>query len=269
MQYVYLFLALVYISAVFGQDILGNPWDTPANATEADENESQFQQRLLGGTQVFLRETSWSLGSALGATTYTRSDMDGTGAFWNVVNGVAGVWIDVRQTRPAYTADELLQAGATLSNNRLVYNLTYVNQYPGLEIIHAHGQQGSYKFDGTPLLSAMPISSGESTTYTYDIDVTTNSGTYFLHSHWGMSAVQGMSAPLIIQADVNASYPLASRVNNPDIQEVLMYLEDWCLVYTNADDAETPGDTETEALTTDRFICQDPMLAYRAVWGEW
>lgn len=226
---------------------MDNVFDVASDASIADQQMTAFAKRLDGPTRVFLRQASWQSSANLGGISYTRSDMDGLGSFWRTQNGVGGVWIDLRTANPKYTPEQLSLAGAIWNKetNELTYNLTYVNQHDDFDIVHNHGQLVDYRVDGVPLLSALPIHPGQSEVYTYKIDLTVNSGTYFIHSHWGMKAVLGMSAPLIIQADVPTSHPLATTLNDPFIQEILIYLEDWCLVFTNADD-DTSQNTAAE-----------------------
>lgn len=288
-----------YLANVANANI-SNSYDTIVNASQADENLMNFVNDVsaLSPCILYLRDGTFhvepsfdALMSAGGnpATTaaalassyvYKRFDVLGSGTCWQEVGGVWTVVIDLRPLSSAYnqasglanpTAADWAAQGITINANGTVsYNITYVNQHDGLEIMHNHGQLGGWWVDGVPYLSANPLNSGETQTYTYTIDPKTNSGSYFLHSHYDFNAVQGMSVPLLIQNVVDSSYTYASVLNSNSTQEVVMYIEDFCLVYTNSDDALTGGDNYTDYHTVrDPRICERPNLAYRAVWGEW
>ncbi len=129
--------------------------------------------------------------------------------------------------RSLYPTDAQLASIGLIFNNaaaRLSYNLTFRNDATtSFDLIHAHGVLASdWRVDGVPLLTDMPLAPGESRTYTYSVDLSKNSGTYFMHSHWGFGSMLGMSAPLVVNWDAPATYPLKTQLDDAATLDVPM-----------------------------------------------
>jgi FtsP/CotA-like multicopper oxidase with cupredoxin domain len=77
------------------------------------------------------------------------------------------------------------------------FHVELVNQLPVPTSIHWHGLILPNLMDGVPYLTQEPIPPGGS--YKYDFSLT-QSGTYWMHSHYGLQEQQLTSAPMIIRA---------------------------------------------------------------------
>lgn len=77
------------------------------------------------------------------------------------------------------------------------FHVELVNQLPVPTSIHWHGLILPNVMDGVPYLTQEPIPPGGS--YKYDFPLT-QSGTYWMHSHYGLQEQQLTSAPMIIRA---------------------------------------------------------------------
>jgi FtsP/CotA-like multicopper oxidase with cupredoxin domain len=81
--------------------------------------------------------------------------------------------------------------------------------------IHWHGMLLPNNQDGVPYVTQLPISPGEKYSYSYRIK---QSGTYWMHAHYGLQEQKLLSAPLII-------YDRSAQ--NPAVQEAVMFLSDF------------------------------------------
>jgi len=76
------------------------------------------------------------------------------------------------------------------------FHVELVNQLPVPTSIHWHGLILPNLMDGVPYLTQDPVSPGGS--YKYDFPLK-QSGTYWMHSHYGLQEQQLASAPMIIR----------------------------------------------------------------------
>src|SRR5207253_5104211 len=60
---------------------------------------------------------------------------------------------------------------------------------------------------------------------------------------------------------------LAPRINSA--QEVVLFLEDFCLSFTDADDAGADADKADENELRDPRLCENPFIVYRQLFAEW
>jgi len=146
--------------------------------------------------------------------TYNRYSISGYGPFWKEDFGIGYLFINT-------TTELLFHQDYEAHTYEIQY---YNNLTDSPEIIHAHGQQPSYKFDGVPYLQAAPIPPQSATIYTYSVKqlVTTN----FIHSHYGFHHQNGMSTPLILWSPLPLNYPKADLYNTA--KDVIMFIEDGC-----------------------------------------
>src|ERR1700677_409991 len=77
------------------------------------------------------------------------------------------------------------------------FHVELVNQLPVPTSIHWHGLILPHSMDGVPYLNQNPIPPGDSYHYEFSLK---QSGTYWMHSHYGLQEQQLTSAPLIIRA---------------------------------------------------------------------
>src|SRR5271167_3497829 len=77
------------------------------------------------------------------------------------------------------------------------FHVELVNQLPVPTSIHWHGLILPNLMDGVPYLTQEPIPPGGS--YKYDFPLK-QSGTYWMHSHYGLQEQQLASAPMVIRA---------------------------------------------------------------------
>jgi FtsP/CotA-like multicopper oxidase with cupredoxin domain len=77
------------------------------------------------------------------------------------------------------------------------FQVELVNQLPVPTSIHWHGLILPHSMDGVPYLNQDPIPPGDSYHYEFSLK---QSGTYWMHSHYGLQEQQLTSAPLIIRA---------------------------------------------------------------------
>lgn len=47
-------------------------------------------------TEIFLRETTFSVGPSFGDYSYHRLELQGLGSLWKQNSGIGGIWIDLR-----------------------------------------------------------------------------------------------------------------------------------------------------------------------------
>jgi FtsP/CotA-like multicopper oxidase with cupredoxin domain len=77
------------------------------------------------------------------------------------------------------------------------FHVELVNQLPVPTSIHWHGLILPNSMDGVPYLNQDPIPPGDSHHYEFSLK---QSGTYWMHSHYGLQEQQLTSAPMIIRA---------------------------------------------------------------------
>lgn len=90
-------------------------------------------------------------------------------------------------------------------NDQVIINLT--NELPDKNVsLHFHGlfQRGYNDQDGPAFVTQCPISPG--VTFTYDFNVTDQSGTYWYHSHMGSQYGDGLRGLFIIEYDNDDEY---------------------------------------------------------------
>eukprot|EP00960_Hanusia_phi_P054014 762521-Hanusia_phi.AAC.14 len=108
------------------------------------------------------------------------------------------------------------------------FDVEYVNQIHENTIVHAHGlNPGTYKTgqDGFPLLEEWLIPEDRAKHVSFDFN---QSGTFFMHSHYGMQHGKGLALPIIIR---EREYPLSlgnARDHLNDAEDFILMLEDWC-----------------------------------------
>ncbi|KAJ2503301.1 ferroxidase fet3 [Coemansia sp. RSA 1972] len=101
-----------------------------------------------------------------------------------------------------------------------VLELTAINHLDKPLTLHAHGlfQRNSSYYDGPELITECGIPPGAQ--FTYIIETRDQSGTYWVHSHYGMEGIDGFRAALVI------------RDQDPKLldeydEDMLLTLEDW------------------------------------------
>ena len=77
------------------------------------------------------------------------------------------------------------------------FHVEVVNQLPVPTSLHWHGLVLPNLMDGVPFVTQEPISPGASRKYDFPLVQT---GTYFMHSHYGLQEQQLLSAPMIIRS---------------------------------------------------------------------
>lgn len=251
-------------------------YDTPEDATQwGDQQIGRFAINYVEPLTIRFTKNAFQSSSNSDDSTisYSRLRLAGSGTFWQSVTGVQGVWIDLRSkvlASSSYTLADLSAAGVTFINQTsITYDITYINTLSdSYDIIHAHGQTATdWRTDGAAFLSDMPLAPFQSKTYSYTIPWS-NAGTYFMHSHWGFNALNGLNAPLVIATDAPAGYKYKQELDDPNLVDAVMFLEDWCLQMTDGDDSENNTNFDP-TMHREPYICQNPFLSYRAMWGEW
>lgn len=98
------------------------------------------------------------------------------------------------------------------------FNVIVENQTSTPATLHWHGLILPYKEDGVAFLTQPPIAPGKSQEYNFEI---VQSGTFWMHSHYGLNEQRLMAAPLILEKNKKNS-----------IQEVILFLEDFSFTPT-------------------------------------
>ena len=95
------------------------------------------------------------------------------------------------------------------------FDVTLQNKLAEPTLVHWHGMTEPWRQDGVPGLSQPALPPGESYAYGFPLD---RSGTFWMHSHYGLQEQQLLAAPMILrdQAAVSA-----------DEQEVVVLLHDF------------------------------------------
>jgi FtsP/CotA-like multicopper oxidase with cupredoxin domain len=81
------------------------------------------------------------------------------------------------------------------------FHVEVVNQLPVPTSIHWHGLILPNLMDGVPFVTQDPIPPGTSRRYDFPL---TQSGTYWMHSHYGLQEQQLVSAPMVIRSPAQA-----------------------------------------------------------------
>ncbi|EKX42233.1 hypothetical protein GUITHDRAFT_141431 [Guillardia theta CCMP2712] len=108
------------------------------------------------------------------------------------------------------------------------FDVEYVNQLHENTIVHAHGlNPASYKTgqDGFPLVEDWLIPADRAKHVVFDINQT---GTFFMHSHYGMQHAKGLALPIIIR---ERNFPSSLGIVHGhlnDAEDFILMLEDWC-----------------------------------------
>lgn len=262
---------IIYGYDYYNSGTMYSVWDLSNNSTNLLPEETTEK---LSPTEIFLRETSFSLNSIY---SYNRFALQGSGSLWKENSGIAGIWIDLRENSPLIQDSSTMKSAGILYDSltgNLQYSIIYTNQHSEPDIIHAHGQEIDYKLDGTPFLSDLPLQPGESKQYNYELNLNRhNGGTFFIHSHFSFGHIKRMSSPFIIQQTVPNNYPknLAAKINSA--QDVVMFLEDFCLAFTDEDDQGNDAESNSDDTNQNRFReakrCENPFIVYRQVFAEW
>eukprot|EP00013_Stygamoeba_regulata_P019389 CAMPEP_0177648414 /NCGR_PEP_ID=MMETSP0447-20121125/10813_1 /TAXON_ID=0 /ORGANISM="Stygamoeba regulata, Strain BSH-02190019" /LENGTH=546 /DNA_ID=CAMNT_0019151049 /DNA_START=97 /DNA_END=1737 /DNA_ORIENTATION=+ len=132
-----------------------------------------------------------------------RRAMRGSGRGWRVVSGVGAYVVEL----PTH------------------FCVVYHNNQQNSSIVHAHGMTPPLKLDGVPYISQAPLLPGEMQQYAYPLDKL-NAGTYWLHSHFGFQAGEGLSAPFIVRARAPHDYALAHKLD--EAEDAVLWLRDGC-----------------------------------------
>ncbi|KAJ1855640.1 ferroxidase fet3 [Coemansia sp. RSA 1853] len=108
-----------------------------------------------------------------------------------------------------------------------VLELTAINHLDKPVTLHTHGlfQRNSTYYDGAGMVTECGIPPGSQ--FTYIIETRDQSGTYWIHSHYGMEGIDGLRAALVI------------RDQDPQLldeydEDVLLTLEDWAQAPLNS-----------------------------------
>ncbi|KAJ2666242.1 ferroxidase fet3 [Coemansia sp. RSA 1199] len=108
-----------------------------------------------------------------------------------------------------------------------VLELTAINHLDKPVTLHTHGlfQRNSTYYDGAGMVTECAIPPGSQ--FTYIIETRDQSGTYWIHSHYGMEGIDGLRAALVI------------RDQDPQLldeydEDVLLTLEDWAQAPLNS-----------------------------------
>ncbi|KAJ2503297.1 ferroxidase fet3 [Coemansia sp. RSA 1972] len=101
-----------------------------------------------------------------------------------------------------------------------VLELTAINHLDKPLTLHAHGlfQRNSSYYDGAGMVTECGIPPGSQ--FTYVIETRDQSGTYWVHAHYGTEAIDGLRAALVIR---DQGPQLLDEYN----EDVLLTLEDW------------------------------------------
>src|SRR5438270_642051 len=81
------------------------------------------------------------------------------------------------------------------------FHVEVVNQLPVPTSIHWHGLVLPNLMDGVPFVTQDPIPPGESSRYDFALK---QSGSYWMHSHYGLQEQQLLSAPMVIRSAAQA-----------------------------------------------------------------
>ena len=123
--------------------------------------------------------------------------------------------------------------------------------------LHIHGLVPPQTLDGVPYVSALPIGPGRSRYRAYPVvgnGLGSNTGSYFLHSHYGLQHGKGVGLPLIVQeSHLPEGYP---RPELEDALDVVAYLEDVCPYL-----ADDPDSSNTD--------CADPYSVLDGLQADW
>ncbi|KAJ2122895.1 ferroxidase fet3 [Coemansia sp. RSA 720] len=108
-----------------------------------------------------------------------------------------------------------------------VLELTAINHLDKPVTLHTHGlfQRNSSYYDGAGMVTECGIPPGAQ--FTYIIETRDQTGTYWIHSHYGMEGIDGLRAALVI------------RDQDPQLldeydEDVLLTLEDWAQAPLNS-----------------------------------
>ncbi|KAJ2503300.1 ferroxidase fet3 [Coemansia sp. RSA 1972] len=101
-----------------------------------------------------------------------------------------------------------------------ILELTAINHLDKPVTLHAHGlfQRNSSYYDGAGMVTECGIPPGAQ--FTYIIETRDQSGTYWVHSHYGMEGIDGLRAALVIR-DQDPKF-----LDEYD-EDLLLTLEDW------------------------------------------
>src|SRR5262249_27458642 len=95
------------------------------------------------------------------------------------------------------------------------FDVTLGNRISEPPLVHWHGMTGPWRQDGVPDLSQPALAPGKS--YAYDFPLN-RSGTFWMHSHYGLQEQQLLAAPLILRDQAATA---------ADEQEVVLLLHDF------------------------------------------
>ncbi|KAJ2503299.1 ferroxidase fet3 [Coemansia sp. RSA 1972] len=101
-----------------------------------------------------------------------------------------------------------------------ILELTAINHLDKPLSVHAHGlfQRNSTYYDGAGMVTECGIPPGSQ--FTYVIETRDQSGTYWVHAHYGTEAIDGLRAALVIRDQ-------GPQLLDEYDEDVLLTLEDW------------------------------------------
>ncbi|KAJ2426402.1 ferroxidase fet3 [Coemansia sp. RSA 2524] len=101
-----------------------------------------------------------------------------------------------------------------------ILELTAINHLDKPVSLHAHGlfQRNSAYYDGAGLVTECGIPPGSQ--FTYIIETGDQSGTFWIHSHYGMEGIDGLRAALVIRDQ-------DTQLLDEYDEDILLTLEDW------------------------------------------
>ncbi|KAJ1782546.1 ferroxidase fet3, partial [Coemansia sp. RSA 2167] len=108
-----------------------------------------------------------------------------------------------------------------------ILELTAINHLDKPVTLHTHGlfQRNSSYYDGAGMVTECGIPPGSQ--FTYIIETRNQSGTHWVHSHYGPEAIDGLRAALVIR-------DLDPKLLDEYDEDVLLTLEDWGQEPSNA-----------------------------------
>uniref|UniRef100_A0A7S2TWV3 Multicopper oxidase n=1 Tax=Lotharella oceanica TaxID=641309 RepID=A0A7S2TWV3_9EUKA len=174
----------------------------------------------------------------IGDETYKRYAMKGDGPQWFEQDGTAGIKV-------RFGDDS--------------FKVVYHNLLDVPTVIHQHGLTPSHNLDGVPYMSTPPIQPSRSSLVEFPLTYE-NTGTYFLHSHYGFQHELGVGAPVIVEAPMPLGYPLRSRIRRA--KDVVMMLEDFGGYFADNETTNLDGFSPNE-------VYQELVDAWGDDSGEW
>ncbi|KAI1326277.1 putative multicopper oxidase [Xylariaceae sp. FL0255] len=178
----------------------------PLRVVPAEEDDSPKETKPLTINDQYILNPNWEFSVLGGTKVYSFVITDGEASPDGVLRPM--MLINNQFPGPLIEVNE---------NDRLVVHVE--NRASNATALHWHGifQNGSPWMDGAVGIAQCPIPPGQS--YTYQFDVTLQSGTYFYHGHQGVQALDGLVGPMVVRSLRELATPYSS--------DRVILLQDW------------------------------------------